>query len=164
MSCGLSSSLITLSFPRNHSFCKLAIITILAPPTFLQRFGGLIVVTLLFLFVFATTTTLAQRPDTTTTTTHQQNTSTSRSIKILNESGSRVEVYWIHPQTREGTLMSSPNVMHGASFPLNSFVGHEFELRELPSATSGECKSEDKVCHTASFAVSENDDQSECRI
>jgi hypothetical protein len=60
--------------------------------------------------------------------------------------------------------MSSPNVMHGASFPLNSFVGHEFELRELPSATSGECKGEDKVCHTATFAVSENDDQSEWGI
>ena len=89
------------------------------------------------------------------------NKNTSRGIKILNESGSRVEVYWIHPQTREGTLMSSPDVMNGASFPLNSFVGHEFELRELPSTTTGACKGDDNVCHTATFAVSENDDQSE---
>ena len=58
---------------------------------------------------------------------------TERPIKILNESGSRVEIYWIHPQTRELTLMSAPNVLNGATFNLNSFIGHEFEIRELPS-------------------------------
>jgi hypothetical protein len=89
------------------------------------------------------------------------NKQTARDIKILNESGSRVEVYWIHPQTRAASLMSSPNVMNGASFPLNSFAGHEFEIRELPSATTGVCKGEDQVCRSAYFAVSENDDQGE---
>ena len=89
------------------------------------------------------------------------NKQTARNIKILNESGSRVEVYWIHPQTRAASLMSSPNVMNGASFPLNSFAGHEFEIRELPSTNTGVCKSEDQVCRSAYFAVSENDDQSE---
>jgi hypothetical protein len=51
--------------------------------------------------------------------------------------------------------------MNGASFPLNSFAGHEFEIRELPSATTGVCKGEDQVCRSAYFAVSENDDQGE---
>lgn len=85
---------------------------------------------------------------------------TSRYIKILNESGSKVEIYWIHPQTREVTLMSAPNVMNGASFPLNSYIGHEFEVRELPSASTGVCLSEDQTCKSTTFAVSENDDQS----
>ena len=85
---------------------------------------------------------------------------TSRQIKILNESGSKVEIHWIHPQTRVGTLMSAPNVMNGASFPLNSFIGHEFEVRELPSVATGVCQSEDQTCRTALFPVSGNDDQS----
>ena len=58
---------------------------------------------------------------------------TERPIKILNESGSKVEIYWIHPNTGALALMSSPNVLNGASFNLNSFIGHEFEIRELPS-------------------------------
>jgi hypothetical protein len=52
---------------------------------------------------------------------------TARLIKVLNESGSRVEIYWIHPQTRATTLLTTPNIMNGATFPLNSYVGHEFE-------------------------------------
>jgi hypothetical protein len=82
-----------------------------------------------------------------------------RNIKIINESGSRVEIYWIHPQTREASLMSSPDVQNGATFPLNSFVGHEFEVREKPSASTGVCKSADQTCKQGFFKVSENDDQ-----
>ena len=82
-----------------------------------------------------------------------------RNIKIVNESGGRIEVYWIHPQTREGSLMSTPDVQNGATFPLNSFVGHEFEIREKPSKTTGVCKSADQTCKQGFFAVSENDDQ-----
>ena len=87
-------------------------------------------------------------------------TSLSRSITILNESGSRIEVYWIHPETGEGTLMSTPDVLNGANFPLNSFVGHQFEIRELPGKATGVCKSEGQVCRNGYFTVSENDDQS----
>lgn len=93
------------------------------------------------------------------------NKNTARNIKILNESGSRVEIHWIHPETREASLMSSPNVMNGASFPLNSYVGHEFEVRELPSVKSGVCGGTedggDQTCKSKFFEVSENDDQSE---
>ncbi|KAL3911204.1 MAG: hypothetical protein SGILL_007372, partial [Bacillariaceae sp.] len=59
----------------------------------LSRARGLALTLLLLLY----TTTLAARPPPT-------NKSTSRNIKILNESGSKVEIYWIHPSTREGTL------------------------------------------------------------
>ncbi|VEU36895.1 unnamed protein product [Pseudo-nitzschia multistriata] len=55
--------------------------------------------------------------------------------------------------------MSEPDIMNGADFSLNSFVSHEFELREKPSPSTGVCKSEDKTCSSAFFAVSENADQ-----
>lgn len=76
----------------------------------------------------------------------------NRSIQMINESGSSFEVYWIHPTTRELSLMSSSPVVPGASFPLQTFVGHEFEMRE-----TGECKSQ--TCRMATFAISENDEQ-----
>jgi hypothetical protein len=126
--------------------------TLLMHPFFLVS----LLLLLLLLLLGSTTTAAAKqkRPPPT-------NKSTSRSIQILNESGSRLEVYWIQPQTRVGTLMSTPDVMNGASFPLNSYVGHEFELRELPSKSTGVCKSDDQTCRSVYFAVTENDDQSE---
>lgn len=110
--------------------------------------------TVLVLVVQCLTVGLAKRPPAT-------NKSTTRGITILNESGSRVEIYWVHPTTREGSLMSTPNIMNGASFPLNSFVGHEFEVRELPSVKSGVCAGEEQTCRSNYFTVSANDDQSE---
>lgn len=83
---------------------------------------------------------------------------TERPIKILNLSGSKVEISWIHPQTGELVLMSSPNVLNGASFNLNSFIGHEFEIRELPSGKTGICK--DQTCRINVLAVTENSEQS----
>ena len=47
----------------------------------------------------------------------------------------------------------------GANDALNSHVGHEFEVRELPSVKTGVCRSEDQTCRTANFVVSGNNDQ-----
>jgi hypothetical protein len=80
-----------------------------------------------------------------------------RAIRLLNESGSKLEVYWVNSQTGDRVLMSTPVVHSGAVMPLNSFVGHEFEIHEVPSTKTGECK--DQTCHSGSFVVSENDDQ-----
>jgi hypothetical protein len=89
------------------------------------------------------------------------NTQTGRSIKILNESGGKVEVYWVHPTSRKTSLMSTPVVFNGASFPLDSFVGHEFEVREVPNAKTGICNTTgDATCHSGNFEVSGNEDQS----
>ena len=83
-----------------------------------------------------------------------------RKINIENLSGSKVEVHWIHPQTDERVLQSSPFVYHGASFELNSFVTHTFEARELPGKT-GSCRGEDQTCRIGFFTVNENDSQGE---
>lgn len=85
--------------------------------------------------------------------------STQRGIKVVNTSGSDVELYWVHPDTREGFLMSTPKIFDGQDFTLDSYAGHEFEIRELPSEQTGLCKSEGQVCRNGFFKVSENDDQ-----
>lgn len=86
--------------------------------------------------------------------------SSARAIQLLNESGHRVEVYWIHPETGEMMLQSSQGGVHnGATFSLNSYVSHAFEVREVPSRRTGECQGENNQCRTAHFAVNENNDQ-----
>eukprot|EP00934_Nitzschia_sp_Nitz4_P002682 Nitzschia sp. Nitz4//scaffold246_size28974//4729//6245//NITZ4_008081-RA/size28974-snap-gene-0.1-mRNA-1//1//CDS//3329543909//2672//frame0 len=89
----------------------------------------------------------------------QANKGLERNIKLLNTSGSKVEIYWVHPTTGALTLMSAPDVMNGATFALDSFIGHEFEIRELASAKTGECKGEGQVCRTNYMTVTENSDQ-----
>jgi hypothetical protein len=108
--------------------------------------------------VLQETTVMATAPPTTK--------ATERPIKILNESGSKVEIYWIHPQTGALTIMSSPNVLNGASFNLNSFIGHEFEIRELPSSKTGVCKGNgnEQTCRTNHLAVTENSEQSKWSV
>ena len=84
---------------------------------------------------------------------------TSRKIKVVNQSGGKVELYWVHPQTAATTLMSTPNILNGADFPINSYVGHEFQIRELPAVSTGKCRSDDQTCRISNFVVSENEDQ-----
>jgi hypothetical protein len=84
-----------------------------------------------------------------------------RNLRILNESGGRVELYWVHPETRALSLMSTPFIYDGATFPLQTYVGHEFEVRELPSTKTGECG--DETCKIGLFAISGNDDQRKFR-
>jgi hypothetical protein len=55
--------------------------------------------------------------------------------------------------------MTTPDVMQGANFPLNSFKNHEFEVREVPAISTGACKSEDQVCRSTSFVVSPGEEQ-----
>lgn len=88
----------------------------------------------------------------------------ARNIQILNESGRRVDVHWIHPQTQEMVLQSTPDIMAGASFALNSFVTHSFQVRELPGKKSGVCEGTEGECRVDYFTVNENTDQGELLI
>lgn len=84
-----------------------------------------------------------------------------RSIQFVNESGKRIEVQWVHPDTGEMVLQSSPFIFNGATFNLNSFVGHTFQLREIPGKKSGACGDlgEETTCRTDMVTVSENEEQ-----
>jgi hypothetical protein len=87
--------------------------------------------------------------------------SKSRSISIMNESGRRVEVHWINPDNGSMVLQSTPDILNGASMSLNSFVGHNFEVRELPAKKTGVCGGEDETCRVDHFTVKATQDQGE---
>jgi len=86
-----------------------------------------------------------------------------RHIEIKNESGSRVELYWING---DEMAMQNPNLVNGQSVALNSYVNHTFMVREIPSA-QGTCNEGSKyatpsispVCRTAFITVNDHDDQ-----
>lgn len=81
-----------------------------------------------------------------------------RSIAIQNDSGTKVEIYWIPPGPGKGILQSSPFIYNGAAMSLNSFVGHSFEAREMPGK-SGKCLGHDMTCRVGYFTVNKNDEQ-----
>ena len=85
-----------------------------------------------------------------------------RNLRILNDSRERVELFWIHPTTRATTRLSTPFIYDGASFPLKTYIGHEFEVREIVDEKTGECHSEDHTCKVGQFNVSAHDDQRKC--
>ena len=91
---------------------------------------------------------------------------TQRSIQISNESGRRVDVFWVNPDTEELVRQTEPFVYNGGSLPLTSYVGHTFEVRELPSSKTGYCGDPSNeatvgtICRMGTFTVNENDQQS----
>jgi hypothetical protein len=86
--------------------------------------------------------------------------SNSRNLLLINEAGVSAEVHWIDSKSRNSVLLSDEGgIRDGGQMPLNSFVGHEFEIREMPSPQSGQCDNEDKVCRTVHFIVTDSEDQ-----
>jgi hypothetical protein len=83
----------------------------------------------------------------------------SRAIKIINDSGRSVKLYWIdQDQSGEGRLhlidetsLAEP----GSQLGLSSFVGHVFEAHEIPDPSTGICATDsgDQLCRVASFDV-----------
>ena len=61
-------------------------------------------------------------------------------------------------------LQSTPDILHGASFALNSYVSHTFQVRELPAKKTGVCSGEGKVCRIDHFTVNSNQDQGELLV
>ena len=86
-------------------------------------------------------------------------TNIERKIQIVNDTGHKVEIFWVHPYTQEMVLQTQPHIYTGTTFDLNSFVGHSFQANELPGKKTGACAEES--CKTAFFTVSENEDQGE---
>ena len=76
----------------------------------------------------------------------------------MNDSSSRIEVYWVNPDTGTMVLQSTPTIQHGASLALNSHVGHNFEVRELPDEETGICGGDSNQCNINHFTVVEGDD------
>ncbi len=90
----------------------------------------------------------------------------SRNIRIINDSGSSVKVYWIdHDNNNERHLVDATDLTtHGSQLSLSSFTGHSFEAHESPDPNTGVCAtgSGDQLCRFASFTVKDDtvDEQS----
>lgn len=82
---------------------------------------------------------------------------TSRSIKIMNESGRRIDIHFIDPQNSEMVLQTDPSALNWADTNLNSFVEQTFQVRELPSKESGICA--DDTCRVDHFTISSSQNQ-----
>lgn len=87
-------------------------------------------------------------------------TKVERSLTIQNNSGHRVALNWIHPDTGEASLISDPDILTGADFVVDSFVSHKFEVRELPARKTGECETPEN-CKVVFFTVNDNAEQRE---
>jgi hypothetical protein len=82
----------------------------------------------------------------------------SRAVDILNESGEKLEVYWLRPGSGEAVRYT--DLENGAKIEINSFINHTFMLREGP--TSDACDSKGEDCHVNYITVTEDRQQSKC--
>ena len=87
----------------------------------------------------------------------------SRDIRIINEAGFKVEIFWINRwKNDELVLNSEDGIFHGAESQINSYVTHEFEVHEVPNKKLGRCKGPGNTCRKGYFQVNENDEQCRC--
>jgi hypothetical protein len=94
----------------------------------------------------------------------------ARLIDIRNESGRRFDVLWIDsirlPPPGQPKARISNNegegYPYGGQANINSYVGHEFEIQEMPSKKTNECMYAE--CRKATFVVNNEEDQGERSI
>ncbi|KAG7350959.1 prolyl 4-hydroxylase alpha subunit [Nitzschia inconspicua] len=87
-------------------------------------------------------------------------------IKIRNESGHRVILNWVHPQTKETVVMREMEPDPQRQFIINSFVHHKFQLWQAPDEETGSCGGDeddgtdgDQTCKTSFFQVTQPEEQ-----
>lgn len=79
-------------------------------------------------------------------------------IKIRNESGESVVLYWVHPTTMETVKMK--DIPPGPRpFIMNSFLHHRFQIYQIPDEETGSCGS-DQTCKTDYFQITQTKEQS----
>jgi hypothetical protein len=84
----------------------------------------------------------------------------ARDIRIINEAGFKVEIFWINRwKNDELVLNSEDGIFHGAESNINSYITHEFEVHEVPNKKLGKCKGPNNTCRKGYFQVNENDEQ-----
>jgi hypothetical protein len=83
----------------------------------------------------------------------------SRSVRVMNQAGVPIDIFWIHPVTNElaPSHTSGEGVRFGGETGISSYIGHTFEVQELPSLKTKKCQG--KLCRKAYFTVNTNEDQ-----
>jgi hypothetical protein len=81
-------------------------------------------------------------------------------VSINNDSGLKLFLNWVNPDT--GETVPFTDIEKDDLLVIDSYIGHEFEVREMPSEDSGVCEtSEDQTCKINRFKITENGAQSE---
>ena len=81
----------------------------------------------------------------------------SRTIEVVNESGKKLVVDWVHPQTGE-VMTLSQGLENGAKATLNSYVNHTLLVHE-PSNETCNAKNDGGGCQLRYITVNENIEQ-----
>jgi hypothetical protein len=86
---------------------------------------------------------------------------TQRSVFVRNLSGRRFDIFWINNFSSPVTYVSNSEKEEGYPFggetAMLSYVGHEFEVREMPRKSTGTCHQEE--CAKAYFKVNDQENQ-----
>jgi hypothetical protein len=84
-----------------------------------------------------------------------------RSVSVSNLSGRRVDVFWINDSQTPVTYVSNSDKQEGYPYggetAMLSYVGHKFEIREMPRKATGMCDQEE--CAKGYFEVNDQEKQ-----
>ena len=87
----------------------------------------------------------------------------ARKMIFVNRSGRRIDVFWVNRSTNPVSYVSNSEkgegFPYGATQAIDSYIGHEFEIREMPSRITGQCKIPEN-CQTALVQVNDQEGQS----
>lgn len=82
----------------------------------------------------------------------------ARTIHMENQSGSTIMKRWKHPDTGE---LADPQPVEGVPYGgeslVNSYIGHVFQIDEMPSKRTGKCRL--GKCRRTFLTVSDKEDQ-----
>ena len=88
----------------------------------------------------------------------------ARSFAVVNQSGRKCDFYWVNVFVKPETFVPqfvedgvTIGLAYGADKSVSSFIGHEFELRELPSKKTETCIYD--TCRSVRVKVSDRYDQ-----
>lgn len=79
----------------------------------------------------------------------------------MNESGGNIEVHWIDLETGDMVRETEHAILPGETLELSSFVGHAFQVKQVPDETTGTCDvgGGPHSCHTEFFTLDSTSDQ-----
>jgi hypothetical protein len=80
-------------------------------------------------------------------------------LDLQNKSSKIATINWVNPDTRATVFFSS--LIAGQSVTVNTYMGHEFQLVEMPDEETNVC--EEATCKTTNFVVSKQDFQCKYR-
>jgi hypothetical protein len=125
----------------------------------ISRVAVVLLLLLLLLFDEDTTNVYAAR------TKRRNGNPQARPVRVLNQCGVKVDIYWIHPDTGElaSSSTNGDGVMFGGETGIDSYVGHEFEVREVENNKTKRCRTINKCLHNT-FAVNTNEEQSKFNL